>query len=511
MAKKELIDEKVSKENIITKGENFVPNEPNARILISALQHIGYDDISAIADIVDNSIDANATEIKLYIDKDENQKIRITVVDNGQGMDRKTLDEALKLGSDTAHDDIGDLGKYGMGLSTAGLALANRTIVLTKNTESSEILKSETDVKTMKEKNAFVKKLEKASGIEIAYFKNMVKNESGTIVILEDCIGVKSSQASTLKEKVVKNIARVFRNFMSKTTFYVNDTKIEPEDPLRLKVKNDELKGTLFSEDDYTVKWKDKNGEEQKGNIHVKLVALPECEQNVAKKLGFNMQNQGFSVLRNNREIANGYLPKWEGIARDPHLNRFRGEILFSSDMDYAMGVNFRKNGIDMVDSVDNALRSALLKQITAIRKRSTKKVNVTQEEKENHQIAEVMLNKMSKVLTLPKAKRNILDKNQKISSIAEFDLVKMGETGDIYKAEQIGKKIVISWNIDHPFYQNFIAENADNENVIKIADFFIYTLASAQIQFIADDNDKYMIMNNIISTMSTNMRNLLS
>lgn len=511
MAKKELIDEKVSKENIITKGENFVPNEPNARILISALQHIGYDDISAIADIVDNSIDANATEIKLYIDKDESQKIRITVVDNGQGMDRKTLDEALKLGSDTAHDDIGDLGKYGMGLSTAGLALANRTIVLTKNTESSEILKSETDVKTMKEKNAFVKKLEKASGIEMAYFKNMVKNESGTIVILEDCIGVKSSQASTLKEKVVKNIARVFRNFMSKTTFYVNDTKIEPEDPLRLKVKNDELKGTLFSEDDYTVKWKDKNGEEQKGNIHVKLVALPECEQNVAKKLGFNMQNQGFSVLRNNREIANGYLPKWEGIARDPHLNRFRGEISFSSDMDYAMGVNFRKNGIDMVDSVDNALRSALLKQITAIRKRSIKKVNVTQEEKENHQIAEVMLNKMSKVLTLPKAKRNTLDKNQKISSIAEFDLVKMEETGDIYKAEQIGKKIVISWNIDHPFYQNFIAENADNENVIKIADFFIYTLASAQIQFIADDNDKYMIMNNIISTMSTNMRNLLS
>lgn len=511
MAKKELIDEKVSKENIIMKGENFVPNEPNARILISALQHIGYDDISAIADIVDNSIDANATEIKLYIDKDENQKIRITVVDNGQGMDRKTLDEALKLGSDTAHDDIGDLGKYGMGLSTAGLALANRTIVLTKNTESSEILKSETDIKTMKEKNAFVKKLEKASGIEMAYFKNMVKNESGTIVILEDCVGVKSSQASTLKEKVVKNIARVFRNFMSKTTFYVNDIKIEPEDPLRLKVKNDELKGTLFSEDDYTVKWKDKNGEEQKGNIHVKLVALPECEQNVAKKLGFNMQNQGFSVLRNNREIANGYLPKWEGIARDPHLNRFRGEISFSSDMDYAMGVNFRKNGIDMVDSVDNALRSALLKQITAIRKRSIKKVNVTQEEKENHQIAEVMLNKMSKVLTLPKAKRNTLDKNQKISSIAEFDLVKMGETGDIYKAEQIGKKIVISWNIDHPFYQNFIAENADNENVIKIADFFIYTLASAQIQFIADDNDKYMIMNNIISTMSTNMRNLLS
>ena len=135
------------------KGENLVANEPNARILISALQHIGYDDISAIADVIDNSIDANATEIKIFIDKDENNKIKITIVDNGQGMDMATLDEALKLGSNTIHEDIADLGKFGMGLSTAGLALANKTIVLTKNAESSKILKSKTDVNIIKEKN----------------------------------------------------------------------------------------------------------------------------------------------------------------------------------------------------------------------------------------------------------------------------------------------------------------------------------------------------------------------
>lgn len=511
MAKKqsELANEKVSKENIIMKGENLVPNEPNAKILISALQHIGYDEISAIADIIDNSIDANATQIKIYIDSDTHKKIKITIIDNGQGMDVETLDEALKLGSDTIHDDIGDLGKYGMGLSTAGLALANRTIVLTKSGDSLEVLKSETDVNTVKEKNAFVKKLQKANEIESTYFKNMVQNDSGTIVILEDCIGIKSSQASTLREKVVKNIARVFRNFMSKTTFYVNDIRIEPDDPLRLKVKNDELKGTLFSEEDYSVRWKDKDNEERRGNIHIKLCVLPDCEKNIARKMGINLQNQGFSVLRNNREIANGYLPKWEGIVRDPHLNRFRGEISFSSDMDYAMGVNFRKNGIDMIDSIDNALRVAILPQIKTIRKRSKKKASVSEEEKENHQNAEKMLNKMSKILTLPKAKKD--DKTQNISTIAKFELVNMGDTGDIYKAEQIGKKIVISWNIDHPFYHKFIGENVENENVIKIADFFIYTLASAQIQFMADDDEKSIIMNNIISTMSTNMRNLLS
>lgn len=535
---KELTEEKVIKENIIMKGENLVPNEPNARILISALQHIGYDDISAIVDIIDNSIDANATKIKIFIDKDENKKIRITIADNGQGMDKETLDEALKLGSNTIHEDIADLGKFGMGLSTAGLALANQTIVLTKNAESQEILKSKTDVNIIKEKNEFVKILDRANSGEIAYFENMIKNDSGTIVILEDCIGIKSSEASTLKEKIVKNVARIFRNFMSKTEFYVNDIKIEPEDPLRLKVKNDELKGTLFSEEDYIVKWKDTNNEEKKGTIHIKLSVLPDCETNVARRMGFNMPNQGFSILRNNREIAYGFLPKWEGISRHPDYNRFRGEMSFSSDMDEAMGVNFRKNGIDMIDSINNALRVAISPQIKTIKGRHKKKANISEEEKENHENAEKMLNKMSKVLTLPKVKKEIRNggkhinesenenkeneiqeekrerisnKTQNISAIAQFELVNMGETGDIYRAEQIGKKIVISWNVEHPFYQKLISENVGNSNVIKIADFLVYTLASAQIQFMADDDEKSIIMNSIISTMSTNMRNLLS
>ena len=86
-----------------------------------------------------------------------------------------------------------------------------------------------------------------------------------------------------------------------------------------------------------------------------------------------------------------------------------------------------------------------------------------------------------------------------------------MGDTGHIYKAEQIGKKIIISWNIDHPFYQKLISENIENEKVIQIVDFLFYTLASAQIQYMADDDDKVCIMDNIISTMSANMRNLLS
>lgn len=232
---------KQKKENIINEEGKLVQNEPNARILISALQHIGYDNVSAIADIIDNAIDANATKIKIFIDKDANGKMQISIVDNGNGMDKETLDEALRLGSNTVHNDISDLGKYGMGLSTAGLALANQTIVFTKTFNSKIILKSITDVDIIKKMNQFVKILEEANESEIEYFNTMVEGDSGTIVILKNCEGIKLNTKSTLKQKIVKNIARVFRNFTSKIEFYVNDVKIEPNDPLRLKVREDQL------------------------------------------------------------------------------------------------------------------------------------------------------------------------------------------------------------------------------------------------------------------------------
>lgn len=517
----------------ITK-ENMVPNEPNAGILIDALQNIGYDNISAIADIVDNSIDAGATKIQIQIDKGkEKEDLKITIIDNGKGMTKEILDQALRLGSDTLHDGISDLGKFGMGLSTAGLALANKTTVLTKNADEKIVYKSMTDVNAIKKENAFVKLLCQADDLERIYFEHLVNNESGTIVILEDCIGIKQNEFSTLKSKIVKNLSRIFRKFMDRTEFWVNDTKIESDDPLRLECE--EFAGVLVSEDDYDVKWKDTDGGEKEGTIHIKIASLPECPRPVANKLGINMKNQGFSVLRNNREILFGYLPSWEGIVRHNDYNRFRGEISFSSDMDFAMGVNFRKNGIDMVDSIDNALRNQISAQIKSVRKKYEPAAETSDEEKEEHTVAQKIINKMSNTLTLPKAKKEVREpkeekneskkeneedpknertrtpiKTENINAVAEFDLKHMGETGNIFETSQVGKKIIISWNIDHVFYKKFIAKNVANENVVRFADFLIYTLASAQIQYMADDEEKLIIMDNILSTMSTNIRNLL-
>lgn len=514
------------------------PNNPNAKILIYAMQHLGYDNYVALCDIIDNSIDANATEIKVYV-SNKNNNFQILIQDNGCGMDKKTLDEALKLGSETAHDEMSDLGKYGMGLSTAGLSLADKTTVLTKCDDLDVVLKTATDVEVIKQENAFVKYLGQATVQEKVFFDVQLNDaDSGTIVILEQCHGVKNKNVTQFSNKLIKEIARKYRKFMNSITFYVNDKIVSPEDPLMLSGVEEGYEAEIYSDEDYEVSWIDKStGNKNTGKVHVKLVLLPDTSQEKAKELGINIANQGFSVLRNNREIAHGIMP-WH--VKHNSLNRVRGEISFDASLDEAMGVNFTKNNIDMMDSVDDTLSHMLKTQIDSMKKKSSRNKKPSNEEITSHIEAEEAINKKAKVLITPPAKketkntsrqtidedmRGNTEKNQNGENHrnqdsrkshgtvpnVRFDTMNCGPGGVIFEADQQGKTIVITWNIDHPFYARFVKENADNKTLVTSVDFLIYSLAAAQIQAIGDDDEKAQMIENIISIMSTNMKVLLS
>lgn len=514
------------------------PNNPNAKILIYAMQHLGYDNYVALCDIIDNSIDANATKIKVFI-TNKNDNFQIIILDNGCGMSKDTLDEALKFGSDSSHDEISDLGKYGMGLSTAGLSLADKTTVLTLNEESGVIYKSATDVEIIKKENAFVKYLGEASKQEKSFFDSELENEaSGTIIILENCYGVKNKNVTQFSNKLIKEIARKYRMFMDSIEFFVNDKLISPDDPLMLSGAEKGYESEIYSDEDYEVGWTEKSsGNKKTGKIHVKLVLLPDAGQEKSKELGINTANQGFSVLRNNREIAFGFLPSW--ITRHNSLNRVRGEISFDSSVDEAMGVNFTKNNIDMIDSIDDALQHALKPQINSMKNRIGREKKATDEEMSSHIEAEETINKKAKVLITPAIKKEhrnspkpkdteekkervekpedeerrirIPKKYQGANANVRFDTMHYGQSGVMFEAEQEGKTTVIRWNVDHPFYNRFVRENADNKTLVTSVDFLIYSLAVAQIQAIGKDDDKAQMIENVISTMSTNMKVLLS
>ena len=93
----------------------------------------------AIAELIDNSIEAGAPLIELLCMEEAQmgrERMRrlvseVAVLDNGTGMDVTTLLEALKFGGGTRHDSDRGIGKYGMGLPTSSMSQCKRVDVWT--------------------------------------------------------------------------------------------------------------------------------------------------------------------------------------------------------------------------------------------------------------------------------------------------------------------------------------------------------------------------------------------
>ena len=92
----------------------------------------GHTFATAVADLVDNSISADATEIDItFAPPDSGHGRWLVISDNGRGMTEAELDEAMRLGSESDYDDNA-LGKYGFGMKGASWSQARIFTVVTR-------------------------------------------------------------------------------------------------------------------------------------------------------------------------------------------------------------------------------------------------------------------------------------------------------------------------------------------------------------------------------------------
>jgi hypothetical protein len=106
---------------------------PSAKRLISSMRDLGYEFSDAVAEIVDNSIQAGANVIQVNLQFDGYESY-LTVLDNGVGMTPAEIREALRFGSmrDYERDD---LGKFGLGLKTSSLSQCDSLTVSSRNSQ----------------------------------------------------------------------------------------------------------------------------------------------------------------------------------------------------------------------------------------------------------------------------------------------------------------------------------------------------------------------------------------
>ena len=114
-------------------AENFEDCPPRADALINSLRAFGYNLGMALADLIDNSIFAEAKKVIIdYEWNDGDPWIRIR--DDGKGMTEEKLIQAMKVGSSSPNEvrDLKDLGRFGLGLKTASWSQCKYLLVRTK-------------------------------------------------------------------------------------------------------------------------------------------------------------------------------------------------------------------------------------------------------------------------------------------------------------------------------------------------------------------------------------------
>jgi hypothetical protein len=498
------------------------------------MRHLGYSNYAAVKDIIDNSNDANATWIRVYVHNAKDD-FTITVVDNGDGMDRDTLDEALRLGSDTERNIVSDLGKFGMGLVTASLSICKTVEVITKQKDG-PILHSVQDVRIVEEKNDFLKYLDEADKNVRNLFEALLSGEdSGTVVRLTNCDHISNRHAWSFAKKLGKEIGQTYRYFITsqQRTFFVNDQEVASIDPLMLGED-----GTIHSDEQYPITFTNEQGEEQSDIIRVRVALLPDFGIEGNSTRGINIPNQGIYLLRNYREIAEGEM--FGLMTKHNDLNRVRAEVFFPATLDELMGVDFTKQKPEPKQAILDKLKQALLPQFRALRGQvKSQRVRVESDDV-THDEAARLIGQKAHLLAKPKLKvekrksptnqggqrtqgdgtrtRVNASKTQQkqVSLPARFETASMTAAGPIWHADPEGKTLVITWNVDHPFYQRFVLENKDNPSMVSATDFLVYSLAAAELVYVTEDDDdtnedRRALLENIRATVSNNMRQLLS
>lgn len=146
-------------ENVRPDGE-IIPPE----LAVRAMRDSGYKNTAyALAEIIDNSVQANATSIELIcVESQEqvNQRTRkrtaaIGVLDNGDGMSPETLRLALQFGNGTHLNDRKGIGRFGMGLPNSSISQCRRLEVWTWQNGPDNAMYSYLDVDEIEGRHLF--------------------------------------------------------------------------------------------------------------------------------------------------------------------------------------------------------------------------------------------------------------------------------------------------------------------------------------------------------------------
>lgn len=486
--------------------------EPDAARVMQGLRDTGYDFNTAMADIVDNSIAAEATLIKVRIELDPINSVRVYIADNGIGMDMEGLKNAMRYGS-PERIDPSSLGKFGLGLKTASTAFCRSLSVLSKDKNNNKYHKVEWDIDEICRVHRWNLLIKPINDEEVELLEDVTNGGSGTLIIWDkvDRLLKDYAQDSYKRkafEKMINNLiqhfAMIYQRYLDREytekpiEIYVNDTKVEPWDPFCTKHPHSKL---LVHE-----KKEVELPDGSKSHFELDAWLLPRVDQFKSKeeKTNARISNdmEGFYVYRENRLIHYG---DWLGMfVKDPHISLLRINFSFTHELDAYFNVDIKKSRI----LLDNAIYEYLLNSFIPAPRREAENVyrkgqneKVKKGSKGVHEESNNNIN--SKASSVEGSKISIIDENKGTVSISNSNGQFIGtlkiqhstepnqlrvvpakdiENGILWEPTIVDGNHAVSINQSHIYYSKVYAPNIDNKSLIVGMDSLLWALSEAEL-----------------------------
>lgn len=348
----------------------IIPSE----LAIVAMRDSGYKNTAyAIAELIDNSQQAGATEIEVIcleaerlIEQRRRSRIeKLAVVDNGQGMDSNTLRMALQFGNGTRLNDRSGIGRFGMGLPNASISQAGRVDVWSWQNGPENALHSYIDVgEIRKGELTHIPHPTNLAIPEEWRLKSQIIEKSGTLVIWSDLdltrLTWKTSKATLHNTEML--IGRIYRNFIHNDNISVRlyaengsgegvlDHTAKLVDPLYLK-ESPLVPKPFENRPMFDFYDEEKTEIEYDGETYIVTTKYSVAKNETVGSAGTQDrgktpygkhagQNIGVSVMRAGRELM---LDQGWCIGYDPRERWWGAEVEFPPALDEVFGVTNNK------------------------------------------------------------------------------------------------------------------------------------------------------------------------
>ena len=363
--------------------ETFELANPNPEFLIKSIAEQGYSLETALADLMDNSITANATRIEV-LTKIDTEPFILFLSDDGDGMDKVSLKKNMQFPSKSPDEsrEIKDLGRFGLGLKTASFSQTRVFTVLSRKKGNNDFFGLTWDVNHLKKsgkwemiinsKEEINQIIEQYNSISKEHLNSSSAYIPNTIVVwkglykFENYVNEKNKQ-DALKEEITNTTSEylsiVFHKFMERQTnrlnIRINNSLVNPFNPF--PTENSNLRALEPLQKEFG-----------KDFVKIQGFVLP----NTSIKDDSNtwtpqnkslMDMEGLYIYRADRLILFG---GWNGLIKKmPRLQLGRLKIDIGNKVDHLFHLNVAKSQIN----IPHDLKKAFLRAVVDLKNEAQK------------------------------------------------------------------------------------------------------------------------------------------